>query len=177
MPLVTLFDGKTLGFDQPLTALAVAQSIAPSLAKRSIAARINGQLMDLSTIIDKDCQLLLITADTPEGLEVIRHSTAHLLAQAVKHMFPEAQVAMGPVIEDGFYYDFANVRPFTPDDLVALESIMKKLAQTNSPITRRILDRDAAREYFQSQGETFKAKIIEDIPADAQISLYRQAEF
>jgi threonyl-tRNA synthetase len=164
-------------FDEALTVHAVASAISPSLAKSALAARVNDQLVDLSYKLTHDCRLVIITDRDPEGLEVIRHSAAHLLAQAVKRLFPSAQVTIGPVIDDGFYYDFAFERPFTPDDLHAIEVKMHELAKENLPITRRELDRDAAIDYFLGLGETYKAQIIRDIPTTEALSLYRQGDF
>jgi threonyl-tRNA synthetase len=177
MPVITLLDGKTLTFDTPMTVADIAKSIGPSLAKRAVAGRVNDQVVDLSFVIEQDAKLAILLAEDASGLNVIRHSTAHLLAQAVKQLFPEAQVAIGPVIEDGFYYDFAEVRPFTPEDLEKIEAKMQELSKLNLPITRRVLNRDAAVDHFNAIGEAFKSKIIADIPVDAEITLYKQGEF
>lgn len=152
-------------------------SISPGLAKAAIAGRVDGQLMDISRTLSEDASLVILTEKDPDSLEVIRHSTAHLLAQAVKRLFPEAQVTIGPVIEDGFYYDFAFSRPFTPEDMQRIEEEMHALVKANDPITRRELPRDEAIAYFKSLGEEYKAKIIADIPEGETLSLYRQGEF
>ena len=152
-------------------------SISPGLAKAAIAGRVDGQLMDTSRTLSDDVSLVILTEKDPDSLEVIRHSTAHLLAQAVKRLFPEAQVTIGPVIEDGFYYDFAFSRPFTPEDMQRIEEEMHALVKANDPITRRELPRDEAIAYFKSMGEEYKAKIIADIPPGETLSLYRQGEF
>jgi threonyl-tRNA synthetase len=155
----------------------VAQSIGAGLAKATLAGKVNGQLVDASTRIESDATLQLITAKDEEGLDVIRHSTAHLLAQAVKQLFPSAQVTIGPVIENGFYYDFAYERAFTPDDLTAIEAKMQQLVAENSDVVRSELSRDDAVTFFKNQGEAYKAEIIESIPADQVLSLYNQGSF
>lgn len=177
MPNITLPDGSSKHFEHPLTIRELAHSISPGLAKAAIAGRIDGELRDVSYLIANDSSVVIITERDPVSLEVIRHSTAHLLAQAVKLLFPSAQVTIGPVIEDGFYYDFSYARPFTPEDIVAIETKMSELAKANLPITRRELARDEAIAYFESIGETYKAKIIADIPAGDVLSLYRQGDF
>ncbi len=177
MPQITLPDGSVKQFDHPVTVHDVAAAIGPGLAKAALAGRVDGQLVDTSFVIDKDADLAIITERDDEGVEIIRHSTAHLLAQAVKELFPEAQVTIGPTIEDGFYYDFAYQRSFTPDDLKAIEDRMKQLAKANEPIQRRVMSRDEAVKFFRDQGEAYKAEIIESIPADQELSLYDQGEF
>jgi threonyl-tRNA synthetase len=177
MPVVTLPDGSQRQFDQPVTVDEVAASIGAGLRKAALAGRVDDKLVDTSFTIDHDAKLSIVTAKDPVGLEVLRHSTAHLLAQAVKQLFPEAQVTIGPVIEDGFYYDFAYKRPFTPDDLGAIEARMAQLAQADAKVTRRVMDRDAAVEYFKAQGEHYKAEIIASIPAGQPISLYGQGDW
>ncbi|MDF1683899.1 MAG: threonine--tRNA ligase [Legionellaceae bacterium] len=177
MLAITLPDGKRLTFDEPLTVHAVAEHIGPGLAKAAIAARVNDQLVDTCHLIDADSSLAILTDKSPESVEVIRHSAAHLLAQAVKELFPEAQVTIGPVIDDGFFYDFAFERPFTPDDLIRIEAKMQELAKQALPITRRELPRDEAIAYFEGLGEAYKAEIIKDIPEGEVLSLYRQGEF
>ncbi len=174
---VTLPDGSIRSFDEPLSAGAIARSISPSLAKSAVAARIDGHLVDLSHVVSTDASLALVTGDEPEGLEVIRHSTAHLLAQAVKALFPQAQVTIGPVIEDGFYYDFAFERAFTPEDLSAIEKKMKQLSKKDARVVREVKDRDEASTYFESIGEKYKAEIIRDLPQGEEISLYTQGDF
>ena len=177
MLTITLPDGKQLPFDAPVTALNVAESIGPGLAKAAIAAYVNDVLVDMSHEITEDAKLAILTEKSPEAVEVIRHSTAHLLAQAVQALFPKAQVTIGPVIDDGFYYDFAFNRPFTPDDLVRIEEKMHALAKQNLSIVRRELPRDEAIAYFENLGESYKAEIIRDIPAGEVLSLYKQGDF
>jgi len=177
MPTITLPDGSRREFPQPVTVAEVAQNIGPGLAKAALAGKVDGKLVDTSFRIEADTQLAIITERDAEGVEIIRHSTAHLLAQAVKQLYPEAQVTIGPVIEDGFYYDFAFKRGFTEEDLRAIEARMTELAKQDQPVSRRILPRDEAVSYFRGLGEEYKAKIIEDIPQGEQISLYRQGDF
>ena len=177
MPQVTLPDGSTRNFDSPLTVADVAASIGAGLAKAALAGKVDGQLVDTSHLIQSDSRLAIITAKDADGLEVIRHSTAHLLAYAVKDLFPEAQVTIGPVIENGFYYDFSYHRPFTPDDLVAIEKKMTALANLDEAIVRRVLPRDEAIAHFKSLGEHYKAEIISSIPAQEDVSLYREGAF
>ncbi|KTD44167.1 threonine--tRNA ligase [Legionella parisiensis] len=177
MPNIKLPDGSIKHFEAPLTVYDVAHSISPGLAKAALAGRVNERLVDTSFLIENDCALVILTEKQEEALEVIRHSTAHLLAQAVKSLFPTAQVTIGPVIEDGFYYDFAFQRPFTPEDLELIEAKMADLAKANYPVMRRELARDEAIKYFKSIGEEYKAKIIADIPVDEVLSLYKQGDF
>ncbi len=177
MPVITLPDGSSRPYAQPLTVAEVAASIGPGLAKAALAGRLNGKLVDLSQRIEVDAQLAIVTDKDPEGVDIIRHSTAHLLAYAVKQLFPEAQVTIGPVIENGFYYDFAYKRPFTPEDLVAIEARMGELARADFPVTREVLARDEAVAFFKSIGEHYKAELIEAIPADQEVSLYREGDF
>ncbi|MEK8090307.1 threonine--tRNA ligase [Thermithiobacillus plumbiphilus] len=177
MPVVTLPDGSIREFDHPVSAGEVVASIGRSLAKATVAARLDGKLVDLSTVIDRDVSLAAITAGSEDGLEVIRHSTAHLMAQAVKSIFPQAQVTIGPTVENGFYYDFAIDRPFTTDDLERIEAKMQELARADLPVSREVMPRDQAIAMFEEMGERYKAEIIRDIPAGESISLYRQGEF
>ncbi len=177
MPVITLPDGSCREFDRAVSVREVAESIGAGLAKAALAGRINGDLVDLSRLIDTDAHVAIVTSRDPEGVEVIRHSTAHLLAQAVKQLYPEAQVTIGPVIENGFYYDFSYQRPFTPEDLAAIEKKMEELAAAALPVQRQVLPRDEAADYFQSIGEAYKAEIIRDIPVGQDISLYSQGEF
>jgi len=177
MPVVTLPDGSQRPFDHPVTVDDVAASIGAGLRKAALAGRVDGKLVDTSFTIDHDATVSIVTAKDPAGLEVIRHSTAHLLAQAVKQLFPQVQVTIGPVIEDGFYYDFASPRPFTLEDLAAIEARMVELAQADQKVTRRVMDRDAAVEYFKGLGERYKAEIIASIPAGEAISLYGQGDW
>ena len=177
MPLITLPDGAQRSFPEPLTALAVAESIGAGLARSALAVIIDGRLCDLSTIIADDCRVALITDRDPEGLQLLRHSCAHLLAMAVKQLYPTAQVTIGPNVDDGFFYDFAFERPFTPDDLAQIETRMKALVGQDIPLQRSEMPRDEAIALFESLGERYKCEIIRDLPSDAVISLYRQGEF
>ena len=165
MPAITLPDGSVRQFDAALSVHDVAAAIGPGLARAALAGNVDGREVDTSFRIEGDCHLSLITGKDAAGLEVIRHSTAHLLAQAVKQLFPAAQVTIGPVIADGFYYDFAFERPFTPDDLAAIEERMSELAEADLPVQRREMDRDAAVEFFRGIGEHYKAEIIASIPS------------
>ena len=177
MPDIKLPDGSIRSFDQPVSIAEIAASIGAGLARAALAGKVNGQLVDTSFRIDENVDLAIITDRDPEGLEIIRHSTAHLLAYAVKGLFPDAQVTIGPVIENGFYYDFAYKRPFTPDDLAAIEKRMAELAKKDIPVTREVWDRDEAVKFFLEQGEKYKAELIEAIPAGEQVSLYREGDF
>ncbi len=177
MPVITLPDGSRREFDHPVSLMEVAASIGTGLAKAALAGRVDGKLVDLSWVIDGDAEVAIVTGRDVEGVEIIRHSTAHLLAQAVKSLFPSAQVTIGPVVDNGFYYDFSYERPFTPDDLAAIERKMEELAAQSLPVERREMPRDEAVDFFLRQGECYKAEIIRDIPADQPISLYRQGDF
>ena len=177
MPLITLPDGSEREYAQPPSAMEVAADLGPGLARAALAAQVDGQLVDSSCRIEADAVVRIITSRDPEGLTILRHSCAHLLAQAVKALFPAAQVTIGPVIEDGFYYDFAFERPFTPEDLEAIERKMKELAEQDLSITRSIMPRDEAIAFFRDQGEEYKAQIIEAIPAAEALSLYQQGDF
>ena len=174
---ITLPDGACREYDQPLSVFEVAASIGSGLAKAAVAGRVNGQLVDCDYLLHSDARLSIVTARDPEGLEVLRHSCAHLLAMAVKQLFPSAQVAIGPVIEDGFFYDFAHERPFTPEDLELIEARMHSLAATNHSVRRRELSREQALQHFADQGEHYKVELIRDLPPDAVLSLYRQGDF
>jgi threonyl-tRNA synthetase len=177
MPIITLPDGSQRTFDAPLTVAQVATSIATSLGKAALAGKLNGVLVDTSTLISADSSLAIVTDRDSDGLEVIRHSTAHLLAYAVKTLFPEAQVTIGPVIDNGFYYDFSYKRPFTNEDLAAIEAKMAELAKKDEVISRKELPRDEAVAYFKGIGEHYKAEIIASIPADQAVSLYSEGAF
>jgi threonyl-tRNA synthetase len=177
MPIITLPDGSQREFAQPVTVAEVAQSIGAGLARAALAGKVDGRLVDTSFRVDNDAQLGIITDKDAEGLEIIRHSTAHLLAYAVKTLFPEAQVTIGPVVENGFYYDFAYKRPFTPEDLVAVEKKMGELAKRDIPVTREVWKRDDATAFFKSIGEHYKAELIAAIPQDQEVSLYREGDF
>ena len=169
--------GVYLHHGGPVTVAEVAASIGAGLAKAALGGKVNGQLVDTSFSMSTNANLAIVTAKDPEGLELIRHSTAHLLAYAVKDLFPEAQVTIGPVIDNGFYYDFSYSRPFTPEDLVAIEKRMTELANKDEPVVRRVLPRDEAVAYFKGLGEHYKAEIIASIPADQEVSLYREGNF
>ncbi|MCM2329510.1 MAG: TGS domain-containing protein, partial [Lysobacter sp.] len=177
MVSITLPDKSVRSFDKPVTVAEVAASIGPGLAKAALAGKVDGRLVDTSFRIEQDAALAIVTDKDAEGLELIRHSTAHLLAFAVKELFPEAQVTIGPVIENGFYYDFAYKRPFTPEDLAAIEKRMAELAKKDIPVAREVWKRDDAVKFFESIGEKYKAEIIAAIPANEDISLYREGEF
>jgi threonyl-tRNA synthetase len=177
MVQITLPDGSQRRFDAPVTVAEVAASIGTGLARAAVAGKLNGRLVDTSHRIDADAALAIVTERDPEGLEIIRHSTAHLLAYAVKTLFPDAQVTIGPVIENGFYYDFSYKRPFTPEDLAAIEAKMAELARKDEPVVRELWDRDEAVKYFESIGEKYKAEIIASIPAGEPITLYREGDF
>ncbi|MFZ2855851.1 MAG: threonine--tRNA ligase [Rhodocyclaceae bacterium] len=177
MPVITLPDGSQREFAQPVTVAEVAQSIGAGLARAALAGKVDGVLVDTSFRIETDVQLGIVTEKDAESVDIIRHSTAHLLAYAVKELFPEAQVTIGPAIENGFYYDFAYKRPFTPEDLLAIEKRMAELAKRDIPITREVWKRDDAIAFFKSIGEAYKAELIDAIPAGEDVSLYREGEF
>ncbi len=174
---IQLPDGSVRSYPEPVSALAVATSIGAGLAKAALGARVDGELVDLSHVIQHDAQISIVTGKDADGVDLIRHSTAHLLAYAVKELFPDAQVTIGPVIENGFYYDFSYKRAFTPEDLAAIEKKMAELAARDLPVTREVWKRDAAVEFFKSIGEHYKAEIIASIPANEDISLYREGDF
>jgi threonyl-tRNA synthetase len=174
---ITLPDGSKRPFDHPVTVQDVAASIGAGLAKATLAGKVDGKLVDASFPIDHNASLEIVTEKSPEALEILRHSTAHLLAQAVQRLFPGAQVTIGPVIDNGFYYDFAYERPFTPDDLVKIEAEMEKIVKEQLPVTRSVKSRDDAVAFFRGLGENYKAEIIESIPANEALSLYSQGEF
>src|SRR3954470_19105896 len=177
MPNIRLPDGSSKSFPNPVTVAEVAASIGAGLARAALAAKVNGKLVDLSHRIESDADLAIVTERDPEGVEILRHSAAHLLAYAVKELFPDAQVTIGPVIENGFYYDFSYKRPFTPDDLAAIEKRMAELAKRDLPVTREVWSRDKAVEFFKSIGEHYKAEIIASIPQGEDVSLYREGNF
>jgi threonyl-tRNA synthetase len=177
MPVVTLPDGSKREFAQPVTVAEVAAAIGAGLAKAALAGKVDGKLVDTSFRIDGEATLAIVTDKDADGVEIIRHSTAHLLAYAVTELFPEAQVTIGPVIENGFYYDFAYKRPFTPEDLTTIEQRMAELAKKDFPVTREVWQRDQAVEFFKSIGEHYKAELIAAIPADQDVSLYREGDF
>ena len=177
MPVITLPDGSQRSYPNPVTVAEVAQSIGAGLARAALAGKVDGVLVDTSHLMSADAKLAIVTDKDEDGVDLIRHSTAHLLAYAVKELFPEAQVTIGPVIENGFYYDFAYSRPFTPEDLIAIEKRMAELSKKDLPVTRKVLPRDEAVAYFKSIGEKYKAEIIESIPADQDVSLYSEGDF
>lgn len=177
MPIIRLPDGSERSFDSAVTVADVAASIGAGLARAALAGKVNGQLVDTSYVINGNADLAIITERDEEGVDVIRHSTAHLLAYAVKELFPDAQVTIGPVIDKGFYYDFSYKRPFTPEDLIAIEKKMVELAKKDEPVTRSVLPRDEAVSYFKSIGEHYKAEIIASIPAGEDVSLYSEGAF
>jgi threonyl-tRNA synthetase len=177
MVQITLPDGSLREYPGPVTVAEVAASIGAGLAKAALAGKIDGKVVDTSYVISTDATLSIITAKDADGLEVIRHSTAHLLAYAVKELFPDAQVTIGPVIEHGFFYDFSYKRPFTPDDLLVIEKKMVELANQDEPVVRRVLPRDEAVAYFKGLGEHYKAEIIASIPSNEDVSLYREGKF
>ncbi|MDZ4250960.1 MAG: threonine--tRNA ligase [Sulfuritalea sp.] len=177
MPAIRLPDGSQKTFDGPVTVAEVAASIGAGLARAALAGRVDGTLVDTSCRIEGDADLAIITERDKEGVEILRHSAAHLLAHAVKELFPDAQVTIGPVIENGFYYDFAYKRPFTPEDLEAIEKRMAELAKKDFPVTREVWSRDKAVEFFKSIGEHYKAELIAAIPQGEDVSLYREGDF
>lgn len=177
MPNVRLPDGAVRRFDAPVTVAQIAAEIGPGLARAAVAGRVDGKLVDTSHLVNRDADVAIVTAGDADGLEVLRHSTAHLLAHAVKELFPEAQVTIGPVIADGFYYDFSYKRAFTPEDLVAIEKRMAEIARRDSPVSRQVMERTDAINLFKNQGEHYKAQIIEAIPSQEPISLYGQGDF
>ena len=177
MITITLPDGSRRQFPDPPTVADVAASIGAGLAKAALAGRVDGQLVDTSHRIEADSTLSIVTDREPDGVDIIRHSTAHLLAYAVKELFPDAQVTIGPVIDNGFYYDFSYKRPFTPEDLQAIEAKMAELARKDEAVTREVWQRDDAVKFFESIGEKYKAEIIASIPAGEPIGLYREGNF
>lgn len=174
---ITLPDGNTKSFDQPVTVNDVAASIGPGLAKATLAGEVDGKLVDASHTIEQDATLRIITGRDEEGLDLIRHSTAHLMAQAVKRLFPDTQVTIGPVIDNGFFYDFAREQAFKPEDIAAIEAEMERIVEEDIPVFREVMDRDDAIRFFRDMGEEYKAEIIADIPQGESISLYRQGDF
>lgn len=177
MPVIRLPDGSERDYSEAVTVAQVAADIGPGLAKSALAGKVNDKLVDTSFIIYEPCDLSIITTKNEEGLEVIRHSTAHLLAQAVKQLYPDAQVTIGPVIEDGFYYDFSYPAGFTPEDMEKIEKRMQELAKQNIPVERRVVERNDAVKFFEDLGEAYKAEIIRDLPEDEVITLYQQGDF
>jgi threonyl-tRNA synthetase len=177
MPKITLPDGSTRSFDKDLTIADVALDIGEGLARAALAGKVNNQLVDLSYTLTQDAEVSIITGKNPEGLDILRHSSAHLLAHAVKELFPEAQVTIGPVIDNGFYYDFSYARAFTPEDLQKIEKRMNEIAKQNLPVSREVMSRDEAVKFFKKQGEHYKSEIIQSIPAEEELTIYKQGEF
>ena len=177
MPNITLPDGSTRAFPGPVDGLAIAASIGSRLAKAAVAIRVDGRLRDLNMPIEHDATVEIVTRDSSDGLELLRHDAAHVMAEAVKELYPETQVTIGPAIENGFYYDFARPEPFTPEDIERIEARMREIVERDEPIKREVWSRDAAVEFFRAQGEHYKAEIIASIPGDEEISLYRQGDF
>jgi threonyl-tRNA synthetase len=177
MPIITLPDGNQKTFDHPVTIHQIAESIGSGLAKAALAGKIGDNIVDTTYIIDQDAAVSIITSKDDDGLEVLRHSCAHLMAQAVQQLFPSAQVTIGPVIEDGFFYDFAFERPFTPEDLTKIEKKMTELSRQNQPVSRSLMSRDEAVAFFREKGENYKVEIIESIPSNQDLSFYQQGDF
>jgi threonyl-tRNA synthetase len=177
MPIITLPDGSQRTFEHAISVMDVAYDIGPGLAKATLAGQVDGQVVDASFIMENDAKVSIITARDDEGLEVIRHSSAHLMAQAVKRLFPSVQVTIGPVIDDGFFYDFATEDSFSPEDMQAIEKMMQVIIKENIPIERSVMSRDDAVQFFKEMGEHYKAEIIESIPSDQDLSLYKQGDF
>ena len=177
MVAITLPDGAVRQFDGPVSGLDVASAISKSLARAALAVRVDGQLKDLYLPIEQDAKLEIITRDTPDGLDLLRHDAAHVLAEAVKELFPETQVTIGPTIENGFFYDFSRAEPFTPDDLGRIEARMREIVKRDEPIRREVWARNDAVAFFKEIGEHYKAEIIEGIPAHEEVGLYRQGQF
>ncbi len=177
MPVIRLPDGAERRFEAPVSVAEVAAAIGPGLARAALAGRVDGKLVDLGHVIDRDSHVAIVTDKDEDGVDILRHSTAHLLAHAVKELFPDAQVTIGPVIEDGFYYDFSYKRPFTPEDLAAIEKRMVEIAKRDIGVRREVWDRSKAISFFKEQGEHYKAQIVESIPGDEAITLYRQDNF
>ena len=177
MPTITLPDGSQRSYDHPVSLAEIASDIGPGLAKAAVAGKIDGKLVDLSRTVENDAEIAIVTAKDQEGVEIIRHSTAHLMAQAVKQLYPEAQVTIGPVIDQGFYYDFAFDRPFNDEDLEKIETRMRELAAEGDELERRVIERDDAVRFFKDLGEDYKVEIIKDIPGEEQLTLYTQGDF
>jgi threonyl-tRNA synthetase len=174
---ITLPDGSQRPFENPVSVQEVAASIGAGLAKAALAGKVDGKLVDTGFVVDHDASIAIVTEKSPEALDIIRHSTAHLLAQATQRLFPDTQVTIGPVIENGFFYDFARKTPFTPEDLEKIEAEMKKIAAEGLPVSRSVMPRDAAVKFFRDKKEEYKAQIIESIPANEELSLYAQGDF
>ncbi|MBV9966333.1 MAG: TGS domain-containing protein, partial [Alphaproteobacteria bacterium] len=174
---IILPDGSRREFSRPMTGAELAAAIGPGLAKAAVAVKVDGRPRDLATLLDRDAAVAIITREMPEGVEILRHDAAHVLAEAVKELYPETQVTFGPATETGFYYDFARTTPFTPDDLSRIEERMRDIVRRDEPITREVWERDKAVAFFNGIGERYKAEYIGEIPAEEEISLYRQGNF
>ena len=172
MPQVSLPDGSKRDYENPVTVSEIAESIGAGLAKAALAGRVDGALVDTSYLVSRDAEVAIVTERDEDGIEVLRHSCAHLMAQAVQRLFPKAQVTIGPVIEDGFFYDFAFERPFTPEDLEAIEKSMNEIVKENLEVERSVLPREEAIKLFKEMGEDYKVEIIESIPGDENLSFY-----
>ncbi|MEE8622570.1 MAG: threonine--tRNA ligase, partial [Alphaproteobacteria bacterium] len=177
MVALTLPDGNKRAFDGPVSGADAAAAIGRGLAKAALAIRVNGALWDLSRVIEEDAEVEIVTRDHDDALELLRHDAAHVMAEAVKELYPETQVTIGPAIEDGFYYDFARAEPFTPEDLEKIEARMREIVARDEAVTREVWDRDRAIEFYKGQGEHYKAEIIEDLPEEEEVTLYRQGGF
>src|SRR5690349_21644757 len=175
--VITLPDGSRRDFAGPVSGADIAAAIGPGLAKAAIAIKLDGEPRDLATLVDHDAAVAIVTRDTPEGVDILRHDAAHVMAEAVKELYPETQVTFGPATETGFYYDFARAEPFTPDDLARIEERMHDIVRRDEPITREVWDRDKAVAFFDGIGEQYKAEYIGEIPSEEEISLYRQGNF
>jgi threonyl-tRNA synthetase len=174
---VTLPDGSRREFPGPVTGAEIAAAIGPGLAKAAVAVKVDGRPRDLVTVISRDAAVAILTRDSPEGLEILRHDAAHVMAEAVKELYPDSQVTFGPATDTGFYYDFARAEPFTPEDLERIEARMHEIVHRDERVTREVWDRDAAVAFFREIGESYKAEYISEIPAGEEISLYRQGGF
>ena len=172
MPVITLPDGSTRAFDGAVTGTTVAAAIGPGLAKAALAMELDGKLVDLATPVEADASLRFVTRKDPEALELIRHDTAHVLAEAVQELWPGTQVTIGPVIDNGFYYDFARNQPFTPEDFPVIEKKMREIIQRNKPFTKEVWARDQARKVFRDKGEAYKVELIDAIPEDQDLKIY-----
>jgi threonyl-tRNA synthetase len=177
MPRITLPDGSTREYAGPVSGLKIATDIGAGLAKAAVAIAVDGELRDLGREIDQDASIAVVTRDSETGLELLRHDAAHVMAEAVKELYPETEVTIGPAIEHGFYYDFARNAPFTPEDLASIEARMQEIVARDEPIVREVWERDTAVEFFRAAGERYKAEIIASIPAGEPITLYRQGNF
>ena len=177
MVSIKLPDNSILSFDEQVNGVQIAEKIGSSLAKAALAIKVNGKVQDLTTPITTDAQIDIITSKSPEGLDIIRHTCSHVMAQAVQELYPETQVTIGPAIENGFYYDFARKTPFTPEDLKAIEQKMSEIVDRNDPIVREEKTRQEAIAFFKDKGEKYKVELIEDLPEDSTITFYRQGDF